>query len=157
MQTRVLLDPEGAMDPRVESETSGRMLCLHRHYRIGDEHSYRSAEEIGREEAFVTLPVYAYIHGGITISTEPFSCPWDSGQIGVILMKREVAEREGWDEEQARAVLRAEVEEYDRYLRGENWMFQLLDDEGAVVMSVTGFESEEVALAAGQEEICHGV
>lgn len=28
------------------------------------------------------VPVYAYSHGGVRLSTWPFSCPWDSGHIG---------------------------------------------------------------------------
>jgi hypothetical protein len=28
------------------------------------------------------LPMYAYIHSGVTVSTEPFGCQWDSGQSG---------------------------------------------------------------------------
>lgn len=33
---------------------------------------------------YVILPLYLYDHSGITISTGPFSCPWDSGQVGWI-------------------------------------------------------------------------
>jgi hypothetical protein len=33
---------------------------------------------------YVILPLYLYDHGGITMSIGPFSCPWDSGQVGWI-------------------------------------------------------------------------
>jgi len=33
---------------------------------------------------YVILPLYLYDHGGITMSTGAFSCPWDSGQVGWI-------------------------------------------------------------------------
>lgn len=35
-------------------------------------------------DKYVILPLYLYDHSGITISTVPFSCPWDSGQVGWI-------------------------------------------------------------------------
>ena len=35
-------------------------------------------------DKYVILPLYLYDHSGITISTGPFSCPWDSGQVGWI-------------------------------------------------------------------------
>lgn len=35
-------------------------------------------------DKYVILPLYLYDHSGITISTEPFSCPWDSWQVGWI-------------------------------------------------------------------------
>jgi hypothetical protein len=35
-------------------------------------------------QGLVILPLYLYDHGGITISCSPFSCPWDSGQVGWI-------------------------------------------------------------------------
>lgn len=36
------------------------------------------------EERVVMLPLYLYDHGGITINTTGFHCPWDSGQVGWI-------------------------------------------------------------------------
>ncbi len=38
-------------------------------------------EDLGK---YVILPLYLYDHGGITMRTNPFSCPWDSGQVGWI-------------------------------------------------------------------------
>lgn len=35
-------------------------------------------------ENWESWPVYAYIHGGMTVSLSPFSCSWDSGQLGRI-------------------------------------------------------------------------
>jgi hypothetical protein len=36
------------------------------------------------ERTVVVLPLYLYDHSGLTISTSPFSCRWDSGQVGYI-------------------------------------------------------------------------
>jgi len=35
-------------------------------------------------DKYIILPLYLYDHSGITMSTGPFSCPWDSGQVGWI-------------------------------------------------------------------------
>jgi len=45
--------------------------------------SFTSAHK-HQDEAWSKYPVYAYIHGGITVSTTPFSCRWDSGVLGFI-------------------------------------------------------------------------
>ena len=37
----------------------------------------------------VVLPVYMYDHSGITINTTGFSCPWDSGMVGIIYVSKE--------------------------------------------------------------------
>jgi hypothetical protein len=92
-----------------------------------DEYKERYIERTLAEH-YVILPLYLYDHGGITISTGRFSCPWDSGQVGFIYMTMDTA-RENWlnstdkpDEETREAATRcllAEVEEYDQFLTGE--------------------------------------
>ena len=39
-----------------------------------------TAEKLGCE----ILLLYMYEHGGITISSSPYGCPWDSGTVGFI-------------------------------------------------------------------------
>ncbi len=47
----------------------------------------------------VILPLYLYDHGGITMSTGPFSCRWDSGQVGWIYAeKKKFIEETGYTE-----------------------------------------------------------
>jgi hypothetical protein len=41
--------------------------------------------------------LYLYDHGGITISTGPFSCPRDSGQVGFIYAShKQIRDHFGW-------------------------------------------------------------
>lgn len=83
------------------------------------------------EEHIFRLPVYMYEHSGITLRTFPFSCEWDSGQLGFIWMTRKVAEAElgGTDGtlESVRTVahrmLNVEIEMYDKYVSGEVYGF----------------------------------
>jgi len=46
-----------------------------------------------REDVYIQS-LYLYDHSGITMSTSPFSCPWDSGQVGFAYVDRATVERE---------------------------------------------------------------
>lgn len=70
------------------------------------------------DKYYVIMPLYLYDHSGITISTSPFSCPWDSGQVGFI-----AAKLSGMDREKIISILQSEVSTYDMYLRGEVYGF----------------------------------
>jgi hypothetical protein len=98
-------------------------------------------EDIKKEhvEAYVNkhyfiLPLYLYDHSGITISTKPFGCPWDSGQVGFIFADRECKEYDDM-----LAGLTAEVETYDSYLTGDVYGYTIEDQDGNVVHSCWGF------------------
>jgi hypothetical protein len=95
----------------------------------------------------VRLPLYLYDHSGLSISTTPFSCPWDSGRLGNVYMKHEdfekyyLDESKGMDDsvEFAKSVLRLAVKEYDYYLRGECYQYTILSENGTVMGSCGGF------------------
>jgi hypothetical protein len=145
------------------------MVCMHRRYTLGDVQPGDAAEYFDRVKAesgkygFVSLPLYLYDHSGITMSTEPFSCPWDSGQVGRIYMTFEQAYSAfgtpkkkglGWDgpaystddtappqtlRERAMAQMRSEVQIYDDYLCGNAVVVVVRDPLGEVVDSCGGF------------------
>lgn len=77
---------------------------------------------------YVILPLYLYDHSGLTISTTPFSCQWDSGQVGFIYADkakaRETCGRDLSDDELA-GILRDEVKTYDQYQTGDVWGFEI--------------------------------
>ena len=79
----------------------------------------------------VSLPLWLYDHGGITIScgdrVYPYNDRWDSGLVGWIVYARQAEDREDW-REKAFARMRAEVEEYDHYLTGEVYGFTLYEN-----------------------------
>lgn len=111
----------------------GVMVCAHRRYNLGDTqldserfNGWEDAIEHYRkeEDAVLILPLYLYDHSGITISTSPFSCPWDSGRVGFIYATRKaIIEECGGDApehiEMARQSLLAEVKTYDQFLTGD--------------------------------------
>ena len=70
---------------------------------------------------FVALPIYAYIHSGITISTGSYGDPWDSGWAGYIYVTREEAEKNGieWNKGEMIKLLESEVKITKQWLTGE--------------------------------------
>lgn len=84
--------------------------------------------------SFAVLPLYLYDHSGITMNTDGFSCPWDSGQVGWIYAdEKSIKDRFGKVTpetiEKAKGVLKCEVEDYDFYLTGQCYGFQLFEGE----------------------------
>lgn len=93
----------------------------------------------GSEFRIVWEPLYLYDHSGITMNTTGFSCQWDSGQVGIIYCTYEQIAKEmnvEWTGEgpwipsketieQYEKILKAEVETYDTYIRGEVLGFQI--------------------------------
>ena len=78
-------------------------------------------------------PLYLYDHGGISIATTPFSCPWDSRQIGFVIVQEADLEKEGIILEQATPsvvdeIIEGEIQIYDQYLRGDIYGFALYVD-----------------------------
>lgn len=119
-----------AGNPREEFDHCGVMVCFHSRYQLGDQQPSVSPmewkEQFDAEYPSATvLPLYLFDHGGITMNTGGFSCPWDSGQVGWIYMTDEVRQREGITLMGARLMLQSEVSEYDQYLRGEVYGFRL--------------------------------
>lgn len=97
------------------------------------------------DEHFVILPLYLYDHGGITMSTGAFSCPWDSGQVGFIYCTMKRAGKE-WTEDvraKAEACLRSEVSTYSAYLEGNVVGWIAKDPSGEHIDSCWGYFPDE--------------
>lgn len=135
-------------NPR-EDCTFGTMVCWHRRYNLGDSHSFSDPSEFRAEvseEDNIILPVFMYDHSGTALSTSPFGCAFDSGQVGFIFVSKEKVRREYGVKritkkmrELAIAVMKSEVSVYDKYLNGENYVVSFLDDKGSCVDSCGGF------------------
>lgn len=122
-----------------EDDNNGTMVCLHSRYDLGDKHSYDTDDFAGWDalraqieadnEVVAILPLYLLDHSGITMSTQPFGCHWDSGQVGFIFATRENLRELGHadDVDPAKVLewLRGEVETYDQFLRGDVYGYVL--------------------------------
>lgn len=134
-------------NPRDFDGNVGKMYCGHRRCNLGDHQlNEGNAQELLEkiEEHDVVVPLYLYEHGGMTMNTTGFSCPWDSGQVGVIVAN---FSQEFPDEESLTRALEQEIEVYDRWLRGEYYSYTVYDAQMNVVDSCSGFDSEEYCLS----------
>lgn len=141
-----------AESPR-EFSTFGTMLCGHRRYNLGDRQIRSQADIDGvlKRKDIKYLNLYLYDHSGITMSTSPFSCTWDSGQVGIIFCTHDEIRKEFGPKGRAlvhiskKAVssafklMRQEVETYDAFLKGEVYGYVVVDSKGDTVDSCWGF------------------
>lgn len=176
-------DPQ---DPRKEYDHLATMVCFHGRYNLGDDHGYSDPltflnsiiqelmpdrddyDTVGEAEQALqylpifALPLYLYDHSGIKMSVEPFSCPWDSGRVGMIYVtaskaKSECPPKEGephhkWHERIV-GYLKNEVKEYDAYLTGQVFHYEVLDENGESIDSCSGFYSVEDAVNMAKENL----
>ena len=156
-----ILPDQDPMNPR-EWDNPNTMVCWHRRYKLGDRQPPCDPSEYLRELAnpdnpeeitdeqvrqhldqrYLFLPLYLYDHSGLRMKTAPFSCPWDSGQVGFIYTSLDqLIECYGSPDpnptfdsptrysfqdgiqrtlrEAGKDVLESEVKVYDQYLSGE--------------------------------------
>ena len=123
------------------------------------------------DKQFISLPIYLYDHGSLTISTGSFSCPWDSGQLGLIYVSKEKVRQEygikhvskAW-EDKIRGYLDQEVQVYDQYLTGDVWGYRIFEGPEGVdpeeeiealeeVDSLWGIYGEEYAEQEAKESV----
>lgn len=128
-------------DPR-NWDNAGIMACFHKRLNLGDKHQFKEPQDLldyieANKDTIYYLPLYIYEHGNITISTSPFSCRWDSGQVGFIYMTKEKAEAEGITKPYE--ALEAEVKTYDAYISGQTYGAIILDNNNEVVDSQFGY------------------
>ena len=150
----------------------GKMICFHNRYDLGDKHNYNADDYSGWEEMkkailkeenpAVILPLYLYDHSGISISTSPFSCRWDSGQIGFVLVsKKQALEEYGGVRVSSKtkvkieSVVEAEVKTYTQYIEGEVYGFQIVDEDDDIIDSCYGFYGTDFATNGMLDYIDH--
>jgi hypothetical protein len=144
------IDHENYPENPREWDNFSTMVCFHRKYRLGDKHTYNHNDYNGwdemekdiikNENVGVILPLYLYDHSGITISTTPFHCGWDSGQIGFIYVSRKTifGNIRGYKilTKKLKGIvterLLNELKCYDQYLQNEVYSFEIVKDDERV-------------------------
>ncbi|QIV65788.1 hypothetical protein Cp1R7AA1_028 [Mesorhizobium phage Cp1R7A-A1] len=142
-----------------------KIVVLHRNYidpakgKLG-----RSADEVQQwakdnaRDWYVTN-LYMYEHSGVAYRAgerNPFSCPWDSGQVGIVALKksdwgRGKGERNAKRLEYAKGV----AEEYGRWANGECYGYVLRDPEGEERDSCWGHIGFEWVEESAKEAAIH--
>ena len=140
-------------NPRTNFDPMGTMVCFHSRHNLGDEHDLKHSDFTNwdmvkgylekHNDIAVILPLYLYDHSGITMNTTGFSCRWDSGQVGFIyITKKQVREEYGRctkkNLKKAEKYLIGEVKEYDDFITGNVWYYEI-EKDGEHVDSCGGF------------------
>lgn len=150
-----LVHDSSADSPR-NWDNLGTMICFHKRYDLGDSHNYSSDDYssweqmekaiIKEENVAVILPLHLYDHSGVTISTSPFNNRWDSGQVGFILVSKKTALAEFGGKivtaklkQKLERILKGEVETYSKFLEGDIYGFQIVDEDDNHIDSCYGF------------------
>jgi len=131
------------------------MVFFHRRYSIGDRHDFRTSDYNGwgelkraivkKCECVLIYPVYGYDHGGFVLSTSPFGCSFDSGQVGYICVTRESMNALGYKRATARvkdilmSIVEEELDVYNAYLSGDVYD---VTDEGGDTYTCYGYPAE---------------
>jgi hypothetical protein len=101
---------------------------------------------------YLVLPLYKFEHSGVAYSTVPFSCRWDSGQMGWLLIDRDEMGWSRWSaKRKAQAIKLAEsaLVTYSSWCNGDVYRFDItVTDEG-----YGGYFSQEDAIAGAEEYI----
>lgn len=143
---RVFYDPD-PLNPRTEFDGVATIACWHRVYDLGDDehiieldprdyensHDFMAAIQEEYPEIAVVLPIYMMDHGGISLSTEVDAFKtadpmgWDWGWVGVVFVTQEVLDEGFESEEDAIAIMQAEVDVYSDYLSGNVFCVEVMD------------------------------
>lgn len=150
LRIRIEIDPD-PINPRTDYECLGTIAYSDRsRHCLGDlpvgQWGMKQLEDSIERGEVIGMPVFAYIHSGVTIraaQSNPFDCPWDSGQSGFVFVPvekvcQEFNVSEIDDELKAKVLnlLKAEVEDFDHYLTGQCYGFVIesltLGEDGQV-------------------------
>ena len=147
-------------NPIIENDGNVEFCCWHSRYtlgnsdRFGDQSgSVEECQEYAKSTNSILYPLFMYEHSGIALSLGreyPFNCPWDSGQLGFVLIDRKwLKEFFGKSyftkpiREKMRECAESNVELYNDYLSGSVYGYQVKDREGEDIDSCWGFYGYE--------------
>lgn len=131
---------------------------------LGDNHNVDTSEctcwedneaaiikHYGKKDVAVIIPIYGYSHGGLSISTTPFSCRWDSGQLGyAVVLKSDIRENWGIKRVTEKYVdmstkqIEGEIKVLNQYANGEVYSFEIKDVDGEHEDSCSGFFGSDI-------------
>jgi hypothetical protein len=147
---------EEPQDPR-ENDNTGKMICFHREYDLGDAKTVKPEQFEDMQELYdyikkelhgvVILPLYLYDHSGLRMKIGSFSgllpqghAQFDTMVVGYIYIDKDMMKLEHLTKKKAEKRLHQEVELYDKYLAGWVYGFRKIKK---VVCKECKHESEE--------------
>lgn len=146
------------IDPREDAENQafGSLICFHRRYTLGERHTFASEikpsgedtyedspdglTEYMKDQSAIKLPVFLLDHSGLRMNVGGFNHlgyigHFDSGQVGYIFVSKEKALKELGGKylvkslvQKAIEIMKSEISEYDAYLAGACYGYQVVCD-----------------------------
>lgn len=97
-----------------------------------------------KNEHIMVEPLYKFEHSGVIYATTPFSCPWDSGQVGYIFSTINDFKSVGleWNADKAKEYIKGELDLYNNYISGECFGFKV--EEQSTCNSCTSVHEDEL-------------
>lgn len=140
-------------DPReyYKDTNMSKMICFHKKYELGDEHNFKTPSEFikwykeNKDKVAYIMPLYLLDHSILSISTEDFHNPWDSGQVGYVYILKDTLKQHnmaGCGYKECMDMIETEVEEYDKWLCGypQYFSFEITDEDDMPIESMGIFE-----------------
>ncbi len=87
---------EGGVECPIEGQMQDSdilFITLEKRSTLSDHHPCKDPDDIAELKVFggyVEFPLYKYEHGRVAYNITGFSCPWDSGRVGSVLVKASV-------------------------------------------------------------------
>ena len=160
-RTLELNQEECAESPR-QWDNLTKMIFFGAHKHIGDKHNLKASHYNGWRELRRAVEkeydvacikvIYGYSHSGLTISTTPFSCPWDSGILGfAIITKKDLRNNYSIKRCTKKYIdygndihIEGEIETLDQYIGGEVYYFNIENEDGVTEDSCGGFYGSDI-------------
>jgi hypothetical protein len=131
--------------PYGDDDYSLRIVWLHRRYSdpakgaCGKTPDEVAAWSKANAKAWFVTPLWMYDHSGIALGVgerNPFHCPWDSGRIGIVALRRD----EWGPKSQVKYLETAQtiVETYAQWCNGECYGYRI-EEDGEEIDSCYGF------------------
>jgi hypothetical protein len=154
LRAEIVHDPDA--EPPYADDDAVRIVVLHRRY-ADPAHGAcgRDPDEVRQWErenahAWFTIPLFLYDHSGTVYrvgENNPFQCPWDSGRVGIVALRRGAwGDCHPTDTElAARAQTVAAI--YTAWANGESYGCVLRDGSGEELSSCWGFIGRDAVIA----------
>ena len=141
-----IFQDEDSQSPDEWGNTDAFLVYDHRQFSVerkgyDPEEIFQSFQTKNTYEGYHVFPLFAYIHSGVSLSLGrseyPFNDRWDTSYRGFVLVKKQ----KGWSfrRDTARKVAEGIVSEWNMYLSGDVYGYQITDKDDNHVDSCWGY------------------
>jgi hypothetical protein len=134
-----------------------QFITWERNSTLSDLHSFTDKEAVARigEKIGYCFNLYKYEHGLVAYNVSGFSCPWDSGQVGYLVIPYSALPEglSATDElKSAEQLAKGVCEEITDWCNGNYVMFVVRDEHGDILDSCGGFNGSDYEYAFEEGE-----